>query len=318
MSQSARTCRGVRSRSAAARSAVGGDRAPLPSGVPWPLPGLRTASAQRATRTASARPRRAMRASSAGGGVPSGGRGAGRGGRAWVTTPSVRTGAAARVRGRTSRSLESRGIRDVTGAVFRLTVRKPKRNRFGALCGRRGRVRGPACAGGLRGPSCASVPCVGRSREELHEGVRKRRSVSSYVCGSAFHMAPCGALSTVWSETKSGRRAASSRDRPQGAISSSGPCIRSVGTLSASGWAAVSRRSPCSPVRPWAARTASGSKGPGIRRAWARARSVTSQARTGESRTSPEMRSRKAEWAAACRAMAAPVDQPCTMTRCAP
>ena len=37
-------------------------------------------------------------------------------------------GAAARGRGRTSRSLESRGIRDVTGAVFRLTVGKPKRN----------------------------------------------------------------------------------------------------------------------------------------------------------------------------------------------
>ncbi len=88
-------------------------------------------------------PERAILASSAGAGVPSGGRGAGRRERRWF----IARGAAARGRGRTSRSLESRGIRDVTGAVFRLTVRKPKRNVTGGHRAGQGRGFGR----GLRG-----------------------------------------------------------------------------------------------------------------------------------------------------------------------
>ncbi|CAM5681001.1 hypothetical protein SALBM217S_07430 [Streptomyces griseoloalbus] len=94
----------------------------------------------RAIRTASARTCRAWRASSARGGVPSGGLGAGR-----VRRVVTARRAVASARGRTSRSLELRangssGFRDVTGAVFPLTARKPNRNRTPRRIGlRRGR-----------------------------------------------------------------------------------------------------------------------------------------------------------------------------------
>ncbi len=203
VSQSARTSAAVRPSSRAARSAVASERVALPSAVALPRP--RAASAQRATRAASARPARAILASSDRAGVPSGGRGAARRGRRWV----IACGAAARGRGRTSRSLESRGIRDVTGAVFRLTVRKPKRNAVSPVRDRghtgpeplpgrdqatrtalngTGTVRGchpcggaayaPGAGrraeGGPRGPAEAARGLRGQT-----SGVMKRRSVSS-------------------------------------------------------------------------------------------------------------------------------------------
>ncbi|GAA5040660.1 hypothetical protein GCM10023335_91470 [Streptomyces siamensis] len=131
-----------------------------------------------------------MRASSAGGGVPSGGRGAGRRVRRWVTA----RGAAARGRGLTSRSLESRGLRDVTGAVFRLTVRKPKRNATEGDRGARGaglrglytRGNGPSRESSDAEPEAGVRPRRRGCREAAEEpasgyikGVRKRRNASS-------------------------------------------------------------------------------------------------------------------------------------------
>ncbi|CAM5618563.1 hypothetical protein SMICM304S_04293 [Streptomyces microflavus] len=117
-SQPARTCAGESSRAVAARSSAW-----VASGAA--LPGAGAPAAQWAMRTASARTGRAWRASSVRGGVPSGGRGAG-----LVRRVDTALRAVARGRGRTSRSLESRGVRDVTGAVLPLSARKPKRKVF--------------------------------------------------------------------------------------------------------------------------------------------------------------------------------------------
>lgn len=150
-SHPARTCAGESSRAAAARS-----RAWAASGAVAPGPGA--SAAQWAMRTASARTALAWRASSARGGVPSGGRGAG-----LVRRVVTALRAVARGRGRTSRSLESRGVRDVTGAVLPLTARKPKRKAF------RRYVKGSPGAT-TRGEFTPSAHM---------RGVRKRRRVSS-------------------------------------------------------------------------------------------------------------------------------------------
>ncbi len=71
--------------------------------------------------------------------------------------------AVARGRGRTSRSLESRGVRDVTGAVLPLTARKPKAEAVSPV-----RERFPGAA--ARGEFTPSAHI---------RGVRKRRRVSS-------------------------------------------------------------------------------------------------------------------------------------------
>ncbi len=120
-SQPARTWPGVRSR----------PRRPFPAGEgagagAGAVRGPPSTAAQRAIRTASARTCRAWRASSARGGVPSGGRGAGR-----VRRVVTARRAVASDRGRTSRSLELRangssGFRDVTGQS---SADGPKANR---------------------------------------------------------------------------------------------------------------------------------------------------------------------------------------------
>ena len=270
-----------------------------------------------------------MRASSAGGGVPSGGRGAGRGGRRWVTSsggggegpradesePGV-----ARDTGRHGCSLPVDGPKTQTECPGGRRGRRGTAARRGV-----GRTPGHASRSLSRAASGTRAGAVPRSRGVRGGGrspvshQRGEEAAQRLLVGRRVgvpHGARAGRRATVWRVTRSGRRAARRRERAPGGD-------RVVGAVHQQGrhrergrgGRRSSRRSPCSPVRPWAARTASGSRKPGVRRAPARARSVTSQSRTGESSTSPEMRSRRAEWAAACSAMVAPVDQPCRMTR---
>ena len=208
------------------------------------------------------------------------------------------SGAAARGRGRTSRSLESRGIRDVTGAVFPLTARKPKRNVTAGdgRCRRRGRrrrARTPSSASGRRpagGRRARGAPGAShQGGEEAAQGLFVALRVGVPHGARAGRAGRCGGL------TRSGRRAASRGRAPRGR--GCRPGRGRSGSAPRSGLAGrrlPASRSPCSPVAALGGPDGERQQGAGVRRAAARARRVASQSRTGESRTRPLIRSRSA------------------------